>query len=52
MNWLRVLCPAEMPHVDQGVGHQFHRVVALLDVLKPQQLPLESHLQGAILKSH
>jgi hypothetical protein len=30
-----------MPHVAQGAGHQFHPVVALLDVLKPQQQPLE-----------
>ena len=30
-----------MPHIDQGVGHQLHAVVALLDVLKPQQQPLE-----------
>jgi len=30
-----------MPHIDQGVGHQLHAVVALLDVLEPQQQALE-----------
>ena len=41
MKWLQVLGPAEMTHVDQRVGHQFHAVVALLDMLEPQQQPLE-----------
>jgi hypothetical protein len=41
MKWLQVLCPAEMPHIDQGVGHEFHPVMSLLDVLEPQQQALE-----------
>ena len=36
-NWLRVLGAAEMPHINHGVGHQFHTIVPTLDVLKPQQ---------------
>ena len=40
-SYLEVLGTAETPQIDQGVGHQFHRVVALLDVLEPQQQPLE-----------
>jgi hypothetical protein len=40
MNWLRVLGTTETPHIDQGVRHQFHLVVALLDGLKPEQQPL------------
>jgi hypothetical protein len=39
-NWLRVLDTTETPQVDQGIRHQFHPVVALLDVLKPEQQPL------------
>ena len=34
VNWLQVLGITEMPQIDQGVGHQFHPVVALLDVLE------------------
>ena len=34
VNWLQVLGTTETPHIDQGVGHQFHPVVALLDVLE------------------
>jgi hypothetical protein len=30
-----------MPHIDQRVGHQLHAVVTLLNMLKPQQQPLE-----------
>ena len=30
-----------MPHMDQRVGHEFHPIVALLDVLEPQQQALE-----------
>jgi hypothetical protein len=41
MNWLRVLSTAELPHIDQGVGHQFHAKMSLLKMLKPQQQPLE-----------
>ncbi len=39
--WLRVSGTAEMPHIDQCVGHQFHTVVALLFELEAQQQPLE-----------
>jgi hypothetical protein len=41
MNWLRVLGTTETPQIDQGVRHQFHPVVALLDVLETEQPPLE-----------
>ena len=41
MNWLRVLGTAELPHIDQGVCHQFHAKMPLLDVFKPQEEPLE-----------
>ena len=37
VNWLRVLCAAEMPNIDHGIGHQFHPIVPMLDVLKPHQ---------------
>ena len=40
-NWLQVLGTTETPQIDQGVRHQFHPVVALLDVLETQQQPLE-----------
>ena len=40
-NWLRVLGAAELPHIDQGVCHQFHAKMPLLDVFKPQEEPLE-----------
>jgi len=39
--WLRVSDTAEMPQIDQRVGHQFHTVVPLLFELKAQQQPLE-----------
>jgi hypothetical protein len=37
VNWLRVLGATEMPHINHGVGHQFHRIVPTLDALKPHQ---------------
>ena len=39
-NWLQVLGTTETPQIDQGVGHQFHPVVALLDVLETEEQPL------------
>jgi hypothetical protein len=41
LNWLRVLGTAELPHIDQGVCHQFHAKMPLLQVFKPQEEPLE-----------
>ena len=41
INWLQVLDTTETPHIDQGIRHQFHPVVALLDVLETEQQPLE-----------
>ena len=41
INWLRVLDTTEPPHIDQGVGHQLHAVVPMLDALKAQQQPFE-----------
>ena len=41
VNWLQVLGTTEPPHIDQGVRHQFHPVVALLDVLETEQQPCE-----------
>jgi hypothetical protein len=40
-NWLQVLGTTETPDIDQGVRHQFHPVVALLDVLETEEQPLE-----------
>ena len=40
-NWLRVLGTAELPHIDQGVRHQFHAKMSLLHVFKTKQQPLE-----------
>ena len=40
VNWLQVLGTTETPHIDQRIGHQLHPVVALLDVLEPEQQPL------------
>jgi hypothetical protein len=37
IKWLRVLGRTEPPQIDQGVGHQLHSVVPMLDTLKPQQ---------------
>jgi hypothetical protein len=36
INWLQVLGTTETPHIDQGVRHQFHPIVALLDVLETE----------------
>ena len=41
MNWLRVLGNAELSHIDQGVRHQFHAKMSLLNVLNPKKEPLE-----------
>ena len=41
MNWLRVLGTAKPPQIDQGVRHQFHAKMSLLNVLKTQEEPLE-----------
>ena len=40
-NWLQVLGTTETPHIDQGVRHQFHPVVTLLDVLETEKQALE-----------
>src|SRR6266446_274444 len=40
MNWLQVLGTTETPHIAQGVRHQFHPVVALLDMLETEEEPL------------
>ena len=40
-NWLQVLGTTETPQIDQGVGHQFHPVVALLEVLETEEQPRE-----------
>jgi hypothetical protein len=47
---LRVSGTAELPHIDQGVGHQLHPKVPLLNVLKPKEEPLACILprQGPI----
>ena len=37
LKWLRVLGTTETPHIDQGVRHQLHPIMALLDVLEPEQ---------------
>jgi len=41
INWLRVLDTAERPQIDQGICHQLHPIVPLLNALKPQEEPLE-----------
>ena len=46
LNSLRVLGRTEPPQIDECVGHQFHGVVSTLQVLKPQQQPLELVLPG------
>ena len=35
-NWLRVLGATETPQIDQGVSHQLHPIVPLLDVLETE----------------
>ena len=37
LKWLRVLGTTETPQIDQGVRHQLHPIMALLDVLEPEQ---------------
>src|SRR5215831_12436547 len=39
-NWLRVFDTAERPQIDQGIGHQLHPIVSLLDAFKTKQEPL------------
>ena len=34
LNWLRVIDPAELPPLDQGLGHQLHPLGARLDTFK------------------
>jgi hypothetical protein len=34
LNWLRVLDTAERPQIDQGICHQLHPIVSLLDAFK------------------
>jgi hypothetical protein len=46
MNWLRVLGTAELPHIDQGVRHQFHAKMLLLHMFKTQEEPLELIFSG------
>jgi hypothetical protein len=41
LNWLRVSGPAELPQIDQGVHHQLHAKMSLLNMFKPQEQPLE-----------
>jgi hypothetical protein len=41
ISWLRVSGTAEMPQIDQRVGHQLHPVVPRLFELEAQQQPLE-----------
>src|SRR5262245_26095189 len=35
INWLRVLDTTERPQIDQGIGHQLHPIVSLLEAFKP-----------------
>src|SRR5437016_13996227 len=41
INWLQVLDTAERSQVDQGICHQLHPIVPLLDAFKSEQQPLE-----------
>src|SRR2546423_11834327 len=36
VHWLQVVDATETPHIDQGVHHRFHPIVALLDVLETE----------------
>ena len=45
-NWLRVLDTAERPQIAQGICHQLHPIVSLLDAFKPEQQPLEPTFKG------
>ena len=40
-NWLRVLDTTERPQIDQGICHQLHPIVSLLDAFKSKQQSLE-----------
>ena len=40
-NWLRVLDTTERPQIDQGICHQLHPIVSLLDACKSKQQSLE-----------
>ena len=40
-NWLQVLDTAERPQIDQGICHQLHPIVSLLDTCKAAQEPLK-----------
>ena len=46
LNWLQVLGTAELPHIDQGVRHQFHAKMSLLHVFETKEEPLEFILPG------
>ena len=37
INWLQVLGTTETPQIDQSVRHQFHSVMALLDMLETEE---------------
>jgi len=41
INWLRVLDTAERSQIDQGICHQLHPIMSLLDAFKSEQQPLE-----------
>jgi hypothetical protein len=41
MNWLRVVGTAKPAHIDQGVCHQVHAKMSLLNTLKTKKQPLE-----------
>ena len=49
INWLQVLGTTETPHIDQGVRHQLHPIVALLDVLETEEQPLAFVLPANVL---
>src|SRR5262245_18820714 len=40
-NWLRVLDTTERSQIDQGICHQLHPIMSLLDAFKSEQQPLE-----------
>ena len=40
-NWLRVLCTAELPHIDQGVRQSLHAKESLLHVCNTKKQPIE-----------
>jgi hypothetical protein len=45
-NRLRVLGTAELPHIDQGVRHQFHAKMSSLPMFETKEEPLEFILPG------